>query len=88
MAESIKHLGISGGGTKITGLFGAAREVIENHDYYPQYYTGISAGAILAIPLALGLYDDVDSITKGMTLKTFFQNHRLIKKEKYPYGLL
>jgi predicted acylesterase/phospholipase RssA len=82
MADSIKHLGLSGGGTKIHGLFAAAKEVMKNHGYYPDYYTGISAGAILAIPLALRLYDEIEAITSTLTLKTFFSKSPVNKKNK------
>jgi len=80
MPDSIKHLGISGGGTKIHGLAGAAREVLENQCYDPHYYTGISAGAILAIPLALRMFDEIETITCALEPKTFFSQVPVNKK--------
>ncbi len=53
---NLKHLGISGGGTKISGLFGAAEVVIFDKNYRPDLISGISAGAILAVPLAMAMH--------------------------------
>lgn len=53
----MKHLGISGGGTKISGLFGAAETILFEKNYRPDIISGISAGAILSVPLAMSLYD-------------------------------
>lgn len=52
----LKHLGISGGGTKIAGLFGAAETIIFDKNYRPEIISGISAGAILAVPLAMSMH--------------------------------
>ncbi|NJO89613.1 MAG: patatin-like phospholipase family protein [Chloroflexia bacterium] len=82
MAESIKHLGISGGGTKIHGLYAAAKVVLLEHGYKPNYYSGISAGAILGVPLALGLYDEIEAVTSTLTLKSFFSESPMNKKNK------
>ncbi len=41
----MKHLGISGGGIKISGLFGAAEAIIAEKQYQPDITSGISAGA-------------------------------------------
>lgn len=53
---NLKHLGISGGGTKISGLFGAAEVIIFDKNYRPDLISGISAGAILAVPLAMAMH--------------------------------
>ena len=53
----MKHLGISGGGTKISGLFGAAETILFEKGYRPDIISGISAGAILSVPLAMSLHD-------------------------------
>jgi|GEM_PF-380619 len=54
-AKGLKHLGISGGGTKIAGLYGAAETIIFSKGYRPDIISGISAGAILAVPLAMAM---------------------------------
>lgn len=82
MKKDIKHLGISGGGTKIRGLYAAAKQVIKEYGYVPDYYSGISAGSILGVPLALRLYDEIEEITSNMTLKTFFSQSPVNKKNK------
>ncbi len=53
----MKHLGISGGGTKISGLFGAAETILFEKGYRPDIISGISAGALLSVPLAMSLHD-------------------------------
>jgi len=70
----MQHLGISGGGTKITGLYGAAKELIQGHGYAPKVISGISAGAILSLPIALKKWTAIDRILDHLTLKTFFSH--------------
>lgn len=77
----MKHLGISGGGTKITGLFGAAEAILLDRNYKPDIISGISAGAILSVPLALGKYDEIKKLVLDYNLKTFF-NVPPVKKGK------
>jgi len=68
----MKHLGISGGGTKIGGLFGAAETIIKEKNYQPDIISGISAGAILSVPLALGKFDAIKKMVLDFNLDTFF----------------
>ena len=68
----MKHLGISGGGTKITGLFGAAEVIMTDKGYRPDIISGISAGAVLAVPLALGKFDEVRQVLRKLELSDFF----------------
>ncbi|MCI0751031.1 MAG: patatin-like phospholipase family protein, partial [Flammeovirgaceae bacterium] len=68
----MKHLGISGGGTKISGLFGAAEVLLKEKGFKPDVISGISAGAILSVPLALGKFEEVKDIVLNLTLDTFF----------------
>jgi predicted acylesterase/phospholipase RssA len=67
-------LAISGGSTKIPMLAGAAITALKYKDYNPSYIIGTSSGGILALPLALGLYDKVESLVKSFTLNTVFDN--------------
>lgn len=62
----MKGLSLSGGSTKIAGIAGSALNICETHRYKPDYITGISAGAILALPLALGLYDEIRHIVQTL----------------------
>ena len=68
----MKHLGISGGGTKIGGLFGACEVLMQERGYKPDVISGISAGAILSVPLALGKFDAVRKLVLNYDLDTFF----------------
>ena len=68
----MKHLGISGGGTKIGGLFGAAETIIAEKHYKPDIISGISAGAILSVPLALGKFETLREMVLNFNLDTFF----------------
>jgi len=68
----MKHLGISGGGTKIAGLFGAAETIIYEKGYQPEIISGISSGAILSLPLALGKREEIKKLVLNLELDTFF----------------
>lgn len=68
----MKHLGISGGGTKIGGLFGIAESIIYERNYRPDIISGISAGAILAVPLALGKRNEIRDIVLNIGIKSIF----------------
>ncbi len=48
---------ISGGSTKIAALAGASVYTLRDYGYKPDYISGISAGGILSVPLALGMYN-------------------------------
>ena len=69
----MKHLGISGGGTKIAGLFGVAESIIYDRGYIPDIISGISAGAILALPLALGKREEIRQQVLNISLDDFFE---------------
>ncbi|NNE76458.1 MAG: patatin-like phospholipase family protein [Pricia sp.] len=70
----MRHLGISGGGTKIAGLFGVAESIIYERGYIPEVISGISAGAILALPLALGKREEIKTQVLNITLDDFFED--------------
>ena len=68
----MKHLGISGGGTKIAGLYGAAEVILTEKNYHPDIISGISAGAILSLPLALKKFDEIKKMVLDFNLNSFF----------------
>lgn len=70
----MRHLGISGGGTKIAGLFGVAEVILREKNYSPDIISGVSAGAILAVPLALGKFEEIKKIVLSLELNTFFSD--------------
>ena len=52
-------LNISGGSTKIAGLLAKCEHVLLDVGYRPDVVTGVSAGAILALPIVLGKWDEM-----------------------------
>lgn len=78
----MKHLGISGGGTKIAGLFGVAESIIYERGYEPDIISGISAGAILALPLALGKREVIKEQVLNLEIKDFFETSPIKKNGK------
>jgi len=67
-----KHLGISGGSTKISGLAGACEVLILEKGYKPNIISAISAGAILALPIALGKWKETIEAATNFNLDTIF----------------
>lgn len=61
----MRGLSLSGGSTKISAIAGAAVTACVNYNFEPNYITGISAGAIISLPLALGMYDEVEYWAKN-----------------------
>jgi predicted patatin/cPLA2 family phospholipase len=82
----MKHLGISGGGTKIAGLFGAAEVLLTEKKYQPDVISGISAGAILSVPLALGKFKEVKELVLKLTLDTFFSQRPIKENGSFTLG--
>lgn len=79
----MKHLGLSGGGTKIGGLFGAAEVLIEEKGFEPDYISGISAGSILSVPIAMRKFDVVRKLVLNFTLNDFFSQRPITKKGNF-----
>ena len=84
----MKHLGISGGGTKIAGLFGVAETLMIEKNFKPDVISGISAGAILALPLALGKLNDVRKLVLEFKLTDFFSDPPVKENGKFTMGAL
>ena len=71
-----KLLSISGGATEIANLAGCAIGIMRG--YNPDIFAGVSAGAILALPLALGKLHLIESLVKDFSLDDIF--------DKDPFG--
>lgn len=67
----MKHLGVSGGGTKIGGLFGVI-ETLYDKGFQPDIISGISAGALLSVPLAMRKFDEIRELVLNISLDDFF----------------
>lgn len=69
----MKVLNISGGGTKIVGEYGSLEVLLVEHKWKPDVVTGISAGAILALPAAMGLLPSIKETLLNLKPKDFFK---------------
>jgi predicted acylesterase/phospholipase RssA len=76
----MKILNISGGGTKIIGEFGAAEALYEEHGWKADVITGISAGAIIALPIAMGKFAETKELLMKLKYSHFFK-HVPVKKD-------
>ena len=68
----MKALHLSGGGTKGIGQFGAVDALLNYRGYKPDLYSGISIGAILIVPIALGKFKQIENVIEELSLKTIF----------------
>lgn len=84
----MKHLGISGGGTKITGLFGAAEALLLDQQYQPDLISGISAGAILSLPLAMEKWEETHAILDNLKTADFFNKPAFNDRGKLTIGAI
>lgn len=68
----MKVLSISGGATKISGLYGKVETLVREFGYKPDIITGVSSGAILSVPVALGMWDKLKPIVLDFTTDDIF----------------
>ncbi len=84
----MKHLGISGGGTKIAGLFGVTETLMIEKNLRPDVISGISAGAILALPLALGKFSEIRKLVLNFEITDFFSSPPVRENGQFTLGAL
>ena len=77
----MKVLNLSGGATKASGEVGICEVLIKN-GYTPDIITGVSAGAVLAVPMALGLWDEMIQFSTNLRLKQIFSKPPITEKGK------
>lgn len=70
-AEGCKVISLCGGATRFSGIMGAAVQLCRM-GYKPDIILGVSAGAIGALPLALGLFNDIKEEGDNLTPSKFF----------------
>lgn len=77
-----KGYSLSGGSTKIAALAGASIYTLRDYNYKPDYISGISAGGILAVPLALQMYDEIHELATTFTYDDIFSVKPVNEKGK------
>lgn len=81
----MKILNLSGGATKAAGEVGAARYIMEDCGYMPDIISGISAGAVLSLPIALAskypyLWPEIKKMSVNLEFDSIFSVSPLNKK--------
>ena len=82
----MKHLGISGGGTRITHQLGALLEIEKS--YKPDIISGVSAGAILSLLYVTDKLKQAEKLLVPFKLSDFMSKKGINEKGKLTiYGL-
>jgi predicted acylesterase/phospholipase RssA len=68
----MKVLNLSGAATKIGGLYGVCEKLMLDNGWKPDVITGVSSGALLSVPLALGKFDEVRKLVLEFSLDHIF----------------
>lgn len=84
----MKALNISGGATKISGLAASATYILRDLGFKPDIISGVSAGAILSLPLALGKYDVIKDEVLKFSMDDFFKKKPVNNKGKITIGAI
>lgn len=75
-------LNLSGASTKIAGLAGVSDYIYNVLGYRPTDITGISAGSLLSIPIAMRKWDVIREMTQTFNLDDVFDKKPINKKNK------
>jgi len=68
----MKLLDGSGGSTKGMGIFHAWKTAVMNHGFEPDIITGISVSALMAVPFAIGKYDQLEELWDNFNLSYIY----------------
>ncbi len=77
----MKTLSISGGSTKIAALGGSAITLLKDYSYKPEIICGISSGGLLALPLAMGLYNELEELITNFKLDDIFGKYKPVNNK-------
>jgi predicted acylesterase/phospholipase RssA len=77
-----KLLNLSGAATKIGGLYGVAEALMVDKAIEYDVITGISSGALLSVPLAMGKFEALRSLVINFGLKDIFDSPPVNKEGK------
>ena len=78
----MKIYNLSGGATKIGGLFAKSERIIKEFGYKPDIISGISSGALLALPIAMGKWDELKLLIHNIKSDNIFDNSPVNEKGK------
>ena len=78
----MKVFNISGGATKIGGLFAKSERIIKEFGYKPDIISGISSGALLALPIAMGKWNELKLLIHNIKSDNIFDNSPVNEKGK------
>ena len=78
-------LNLSGAATKIAGLAGASDYTFNILGYRPTDITGISSGALLAVPIAMRMWDNLRDLSQTFPLEDIFDRKPVNEKNKITF---
>lgn len=81
----MKLLSLSGGATKFVGILSCGQGAIDS-GFKPTHIAGVSAGAIAALPLALGIYETAKEKGLNLSLKDMFTKLPVNNKGNFSLG--
>ena len=79
-------LNLSGGATKIGGIFGAVDYLYNVYGYRPTDISGISSGALLMVPIALRKWDVLRELVQTFTLDDIFDKRPVNKNNELTWN--
>ena len=82
MDKLMKIYNLSGGATKIGGLFAKSERIIKEFGYKPDIISGVSSGALLALPIAMGKWDELKQLIYNIKSEDIFDSSPVNKKGK------
>jgi predicted acylesterase/phospholipase RssA len=67
-----KALSISGGGSKFGQLASTSLHLVQSKGFVPDIIAGVSAGAVISVPLALGMFEELQYYAINLSKTDFF----------------
>jgi predicted acylesterase/phospholipase RssA len=83
-----KWLNLSGGSTKGAAIAGMVTTLLMEKKFVPTGITGVSIGALLALPLLLGKHTLVRNLITSITLEQIFDNIPVTKKGSLSFSAI
>jgi len=80
--KGLNVLSISGGGTKIIGQEKACQGIIRKYGFKPDLIVGVSSGAVLSLPIAMGKWEELKTMMDSLSMKSIFDKCPITKKNR------